>query len=280
MIEKLAKLQEGQVFKNYKELCSFLDIPYCGGKQKKYLKINMNKYFRVSKKGNKIIIGENFNKNLFEDIVAKQNRHSTLYKQFNIDLSKKKFIGVYCITLENQIYIGSTINSLWGRYLQHFRNKKNRDNRTYLLLQSGGVFSALSIYNKNQNITEKQIRDEELKFINKYRKNPDWIVVNSSKNPNTLKGDNHSNTKSLTEHAIQKNWNIVSEGTKPSSSICECLTCGVTREFANVTLRNSTCVCHNCKEKIGKSKYIKVSEKDYDKAIKILLENNINIVNK
>ena len=41
----------------------------------------MNKYFRVSKKGNKIIIGENFNKNLFEDIVAKQRKIADKFKK-------------------------------------------------------------------------------------------------------------------------------------------------------------------------------------------------------
>lgn len=279
-IEKLAKLHEGQVFKNYKELCNFLNIKYCGGNSKKIVISYILNYFEIVRDGNKIVIGKNLNKNIVTQRVTKQNKYLHCYKNFNIDLSKKNFIGVYCITLKNEIYIGSTITSLGTRYLQHKNNNGGKSEKTYSMIKSGGIFSALSIYDPSQNIEEKQIREEELNYINSFRKNPDWIVVNSDRAPSLTKTNLLDLREELTQYAIQKNWSIIDSGSKPSSSLCKCLSCGATKEFANITIRKSPCICYNCRKKIGKSKYIKVSEKDYDKAIKILLENNINIVNK
>lgn len=57
MNEKLiAKLTTGQIIKNYKELCSLLDLPVLGGKSKTYQLKELERYIDYTKEGQKFII--------------------------------------------------------------------------------------------------------------------------------------------------------------------------------------------------------------------------------
>jgi hypothetical protein len=59
---KVSNLGEGQVIKNYKALCAELEIPIKAGKGKKYQLLDLERYFRYSKKGHSFIIEEIYEK--------------------------------------------------------------------------------------------------------------------------------------------------------------------------------------------------------------------------
>lgn len=56
----MVKLQAGQVFKNYKELCNHLDEPIKTGKSKQLQLLDFERYFTYHKEGNKFIVDEVF----------------------------------------------------------------------------------------------------------------------------------------------------------------------------------------------------------------------------
>ena len=55
---KIENLHEGMVIKNYKELCSLLEIEVFGGNQKKSQMKDLETYCKFHKEGQKIIIDE------------------------------------------------------------------------------------------------------------------------------------------------------------------------------------------------------------------------------
>jgi len=57
---KISKLSEGMTFKNYKELCLFLDMPIKSGRSKQLQLSDLSRYFIYTKEGQKITITEIF----------------------------------------------------------------------------------------------------------------------------------------------------------------------------------------------------------------------------
>ena len=55
---KIDKLKNGQIFKNYKELCGALEIPTKVGKAKQLQMKDFERYFKYHKEGHKIVIDE------------------------------------------------------------------------------------------------------------------------------------------------------------------------------------------------------------------------------
>lgn len=285
MIEKLAKLQEGQVFKNYKELCRFLDIePANGGRNVKLQSKELQRYFSFSKQGQKITIESIYSNPLKK--VDLRNNFKINYSNFNVSEKDEHAKGVYCITKDNDIYIGSTFSKegFRGRFKEHLNPLyKNKHLVTNKMLSEGGSFSVLWSCADDNIEDEFIVRYLEQFFIHHFKNNTSLKVVN--KNFNTYQYYTGSNLPSITNLAFEKGWAILGSADKVNTKKCKCLNCGFVRNFHRNTIKKSSCICTNCKNKRIKSnrpaiKNIKVSEKDYDKAIKILLENNINIVNK
>ena len=63
---KVNNLKEGMILKNYKELCSVLDIPVVSGKQKQLQIKDLERYVEYHKIGNKIIIDK-----IFKEVISK-----------------------------------------------------------------------------------------------------------------------------------------------------------------------------------------------------------------
>lgn len=61
---KIDKLKNGQIFKNYKELCGALEIPTKVGKAKQLQMKDFERYFKYHKEGHKIVIDEIYSKEL------------------------------------------------------------------------------------------------------------------------------------------------------------------------------------------------------------------------
>jgi len=97
------------------------------------------------------------------------------FKQFQIPIGEDHKKGVYSIILNNDIYIGSTNTSFRERFLQHI-NKNNPLKHTYDLLINGGIFNTLWIATDNED--ERNIRKKENEYIEEYKNNPYWNVIN------------------------------------------------------------------------------------------------------
>lgn len=174
----IENLQVGQVLKNYKELCRILKITIKSGYSKICQLKDLNRYISYSKEGNKFIIDEIYDKP--KPKVDKRsngnNKNSKYFEGFK--LSKKQYnnIGVYYIILNNNIYIGSTKNGFRRRFLQHYRGQDKTMQHTYDLLHNGGTFNIL--YDMNEIKDIELIRTIETEYINYFRENSKYSVIN------------------------------------------------------------------------------------------------------
>ena len=77
----IKNLTEGQVLKNYKELCGALDIPIKGGKSKLLQLRDIERYFNYKKEGNKFIIGEIY-KSPLEKVDNRIDGNNSIYAEY------------------------------------------------------------------------------------------------------------------------------------------------------------------------------------------------------
>ena len=166
-------LKEGMIIKNYKELCKLLDIRIYQGNSKDAQMKELAMYVDYEKQGQKFIIKEIY---AFPKEKEDGRRSRTeIYEdeQFNVCVGQGNFVGVYKITLGNQIYIGSTNQGFRRRFTQHKRDTNPLITRE--LLKNGGIFEIIEICN---GMELKEIRNIEAKYIRQYRQDPNWDCVN------------------------------------------------------------------------------------------------------
>lgn len=181
---KINELYKGQVVKNYRELCKILNIKQTGGSAKKSQMKELARFVKYHKDGNKIIIDEIYKEPLEKingrieaiKLRAKNNSDWKIYDNLNIEPEKMLNYGIYKITLNNDIYIGSTIKSFRKRFQQHNRGKDKLMKHTYELLQNGGVFEILHDMTGIED--EELIRMVEDEAIKEYLLNPNWNIIN------------------------------------------------------------------------------------------------------
>ena len=186
----ITQLEKQKIYKNWKELCEAMDWNNIGGDtKKKYLKI-LNSICEFHKDGQKIIIDNIYNNPL--PIVDSRGKHKRCignarkeYKEYKIEKRYDNSIGIYKITLDRNIYIGSTVKGFRVRFLQH-RKKGNRL-ITKNMLEQGAIFEMIQICD---GMEENEIRHIEQQWIEEYRNNPEWIVVNSLDHVQ-IKGEEH-----------------------------------------------------------------------------------------
>lgn len=75
---KIENLTEGMILKNYKELCSVLEIEPIGGNKKQSLLKDLNRYIKYHKEGNKFVIDEIY-KEVKEKVDKRFNGNNTKY---------------------------------------------------------------------------------------------------------------------------------------------------------------------------------------------------------
>ena len=160
-------------YKNYKELCKAMGWKITNGSGKKrHLKL-LDSLCKYHKEGNKFVIDE-----VFENpIPIKDGRVGNFknYPQFKVNKDKWYNKGVYMIKLDNQVYIGSTVN-FRERFIGHRRKGKGGMEHTQELLNNGGEFFILHDMNDVEDI--ELIRQVEEEYILFYTHETDYDVVN------------------------------------------------------------------------------------------------------
>ena len=132
----------------------------------------LNAICTYHKQGNSIIIDEVFDAPLpIED--NRKGKQPSNFPQFKVDEDKWYNKGVYMIKLDNQVYIGSTVN-FRDRFIQHRR--KGGMTHTKELLKQGGEFFILHDMNDIEDI--ELIRRVEEEYILFYTHETDYDVIN------------------------------------------------------------------------------------------------------
>jgi len=174
-------LKVGQVIPNYRKLCKLLNINITAGGSSKIAQLKeMSRYLKYHKEGNKFIIDEIYD-TLLDKIDGRGSNQGGGHNRkdfpaFLISLEDENKIGVYKITLNNDIYIGSTIVGFRHRFLSHNNINCNSVPFTYQMLQDGATFDIIKIC---EGLTEPEIRKIENRFIEEYKNNSEWNVINS-----------------------------------------------------------------------------------------------------
>ena len=159
-------------YKNYKELCKAMNWEEKAGNSRVSQLKELESLCSYHKEGNKFVIDE-----VFENpIPIKDGRVGNFknYPQFKVNKDKWYNKGVYMIKLDNQVYIGSTVN-FRERFIGH-RNHKGAMKHTQELLKQGGEFFILHDMNDIEDI--ELIRQVEEEYILFYTHETDYDVIN------------------------------------------------------------------------------------------------------
>lgn len=174
------KLLKGMQFNSYKDLCEFIGWRY-----------NLSNKDTKLKELEEFCCFECINNTYFiKDVyttrkIKRKNKKDYLKLKYDAKLDNCK--GVYCIKLENYIYIGSTIVNFKTRFHQHCRYinstqivKIHHLGTTHDMINTDGAeFHILWIADDTS--TEKEVREMETNYIKQYCKDRNWIVVNKTK---------------------------------------------------------------------------------------------------
>lgn len=151
-------------------------------------------YSKVAEGSNRVKVTKKYNK--CRDIYTRKYRKD--FPNFAVEEEYDNSIGVYVIALENQIYIGSTTVGFRKRFKQH--NNKDNKLRTKEMLAQGAVFNILQICD---GMDEVSIRRLEQQWIEEYRNNPEWTVVNDDSHVK-IKGEQHRKQKEKPKYKTLK----------------------------------------------------------------------------
>lgn len=186
----------GRVFKNYKIICEWLGVKPTKGKGRQYHIREFERYCKYHTEGQKYIIDEVYKKPLpkVDGRVNNKGGNNIKYdwSSFKIKKQDADKCGVYKITKDNKIYIGSTIVSFKERFKQHLYGCQET---TSGLLHDGWIFEILYISNTNDEIC---IREKEQYYINKYLADENWIIINLKEEASCVK------TKQKFKHKVIK----------------------------------------------------------------------------
>lgn len=176
----IENIHVGDILRNQRELCDILEVPYKSQGSPRECQLNdFKRYFNWEKLGHKFIITDIYDTPL--EKVIKRNNNLGHYKidngTYQVDKKLNTKCGVYKIQLNNDIYIGSTIRNFRQRYTQHYQNRDNLMPHTQKMLHSGAKFEVVWVAPENS--TEDEIRIKEQYYIEQYKLNEQYNVVNS-----------------------------------------------------------------------------------------------------
>lgn len=179
---------------NRKELAEILKVQL---NSLKNIELNNQLEQKLLNKGYAFISKEKIGRNNYY-IVEKIGEPKKKFPQFLPNEEYNNSIGIYKIVLDNKIYIGSTVSGFRYRFLSH----KNKGNKleTRQLLEQGAVFDIIQICD---GMEESEIRQIENEWIEEFRNNPDWIVVNQVDHVR-IKGEQHGKSKNISDNKIIK----------------------------------------------------------------------------
>ena len=168
----IGNLKEGMVVNNYRELCKLLNIDIKGGNTKISQMKELGTFCSFHRNGQKIIIDK-----IYGNTIPKEDgrtlRKINSYPNFNVNKDEVESIGVYKIELGNYIYIGSTVVSFKRRFKEHTFNHNTLPTKE--MLENGATFSVLQ---NCDGMSEPEIRFIEDKWIEEYKNNPNYNLVN------------------------------------------------------------------------------------------------------
>lgn len=119
----MSNLREGQVFKNWKEVCSYFGWKETGGDYKKAKLKELDTMCKWHKEGNKIVVDEVYEKQLVKPN-KKRMFSDEFYGEFNTS-------GIYILSDKfDKKYIGSSKN-VYERFIDH-RKKSEGSTSKYL----------------------------------------------------------------------------------------------------------------------------------------------------
>ena len=174
----ISKLKKDMIIPNYRRLCELLDLNIVGGSSKRSQLKEMERHFKYRKEGNKFIIEDIYN-DILEKIDARKytkGNNRIEFTNFLISKQDENKIGIYKIVLNNDIYIGSTIKSFRERFrCQHVKN--NPVPHIFDMFEEGATFEIVEIC---EGMTEPEIRALENKYINEYKIDSKWNLINSN----------------------------------------------------------------------------------------------------
>ena len=174
-------VEVGMRIKNYKELCKLLGIEIKTGTSKRLQIQDIERYFNYERQGQSFIIKEIYDKEFTKAIDKRgsnmgcRGNNRKNFPNFLIDKADENKIGIYKIVLGKNIYIGSTIVGFRHRYLTH-KGKNNSVPFTKDMLLNNATFEVIEIC---EGMTEPQIRFKENEYIESYKNNNDWFVINT-----------------------------------------------------------------------------------------------------
>ncbi len=164
----------------YKQLCEILDIPYCNsGNAKKKQIDDIDRYYHFEKTGTKYQFLEKRETSLQQKEDKRYGKHEKTgrqveYKGYAIPEDKDDSCGVYCITLGNKIYVGSTTTTFRIRYRAYVY--KIGQAHVTDLIEAGGQYTI--IWEANPTDDEITIRRMEQIYIDLYKADPRWELIN------------------------------------------------------------------------------------------------------
>jgi len=192
-IDKLKKyLETSNVLANYKKVCEQLDEKVLTGNAKLSQLKELERYFNFHKQGNKFVFTETYLEPK-EKVDGRKNTKGNNRKEFSnflISEEDENKIGVYKIVLDNNIYIGSTIKEFRERFREH--GYKNNPLPTYEMLQNGATFEIVEICD---GLNEIEIRNLENSYIQQYKKDKHWNLINSRGTWDYTKKQNYKTIK-------------------------------------------------------------------------------------
>ena len=179
-IEKLKKyLETSIILANYKKVCEQLDEKVLTGNAKISQLKELERYFNFHKQGNKFVFTETYSepKEKVDGRKYTKGNNRKEYSQFLIPREDENKIGIYKIVLDDNIYIGSTIDGFRNRFRNHNNEYSNNIPFTFDMLNDGATFEIIEIC---EGLQESQIRNIENKYIQQYREDKDWNLINSN----------------------------------------------------------------------------------------------------
>ena len=186
-------------YKNYKELVKALGWEEKKSNNRASQMKQLEAMCKYHKEGQKFVIEEIYEEP--KEIEDNRGKAKKDYSQYMIEDKYDKSIGIYKIVLGDQIYIGSTTAGFRERFISHI--SKFNTLPTKEMLDNGATFEILQICD---DMTENEIRHIEDNWIQEYRNNSEWKVVNELKNV-AIKGERKDNISKpkYTKVKINKN---------------------------------------------------------------------------
>lgn len=169
-------LEVGKYYKNIRELCTKTGLEYKDSSDsRKAIIKEIERYYLLEKQGRGYLVKEKYNipKEKIDNRKNNGGQGKKIHNNLNISEEDENKTGVYAIILDKKIYIGSTIVGFRHRFKEHI--KYNNLLPTKNMLENGGIFTILEICDR---LDEPTVRRIENQYIQEYRNNENWDVIN------------------------------------------------------------------------------------------------------